>query len=76
MLALSTKSYETKVINYVSNQWQALLLYCDHRIADIDNKVAKRALRSVAQRRETFLFVYVDCDDKGVAAVHVLIGSV
>jgi transposase len=45
LLTLSTQSDTTKAINYMLNQWQALIYYCDDGIAEIDNNVAENALR-------------------------------
>jgi transposase len=73
--ALSVKSDTTKAINYALNQWQALLLYCDHGIADIDNNAAERALRGVALGRKNFLFMGADSGGERAAAMYALIGT-
>lgn len=72
---LSAKSNTTKAINYALNQWQALLLYCDHGIAEIDNNAAERALRSVALGRKNFLFMGADSGGERAAAMYTLIGT-
>lgn len=72
---LSAKSNTTKAINYALNQWQALLLYCDHGIAEIDNNAAERALRSVALGRKNFLFMGADSGGERAAAMYALIGT-
>lgn len=72
---LSAKSDTTKAINYALNQWQALLLYCDHGIAEIDNNAAERALRSVALGRKNFLFMGADSGGERAAAMYALIGT-
>jgi transposase len=36
LLTRSTQSNTTKAINYMLNQWQALVYYCDDGIAEID----------------------------------------
>ena len=72
---LSAKSDTTKAINYALNQWQALLLYCDHGIAEIDNNAAERALRSVALGRKNFLFMGADSGGDRAAAMYTLIGT-
>ncbi len=72
---LSVKSNTTKAINYALNQWQALLLYCDHGIAEIDNNAAERALRSVALGRKNFLFMGADSGGERAAAMYALIGT-
>jgi transposase len=72
---LSAKSDTTKAINYALNQWQALLLYCEHGIAEIDNNSAERALRSVALGRKNFLFMGADSGGDRAAAMYTLIGT-
>ena len=72
---LSAKSDTTKAINYALNQWQALVLYCDHGIAEIDNNAAERALRSVALGRKNFLFMGADSGGERAAAMYALIGT-
>jgi len=51
LLTLSTQSDTTKAINYMLNQWQALIYYCDNGVAEIDNNIAENALRSVLAAR-------------------------
>ncbi len=51
LLTLSTQSETTKAINYMLNQWQALVYYCDDGLAEIDNNIAENALRGVALGR-------------------------
>lgn len=75
LLMLSAKSNTTKAINYALNQWQALLLYCDHGIAEIDNNAAERALRAVALGRKNFLFMGADSGGERAAAMYALIGT-
>lgn len=72
---LSAKSDTTKAINYALNQWQALLFYCEHGIAEIDNNAAERALRSVALGRKNFLFMGADSGGERAAAMYALIGT-
>ena len=72
---LSAKSDTTKAINYALNQRQALLLYCEHGIAEIDNNAAERALRSVALGRKNFLFMGADSGGDRAAAMYTLIGT-
>jgi hypothetical protein len=54
---LSTQSETTKVINYMLNQWQALIYYCDDGVAEIDNNIAENALRGCCLGRKNFLFL-------------------
>ncbi len=72
---LSAKSDTTKAINYALNQWQALLLHCEHGVAEIDNNAAERALRSVALGRKNFLFMGADSGGERAAAMYALIGT-
>ena len=72
---LSAKSDTTKAVNYALNQWQALVLYCDHGIAEIDNNAAERSLRSVALGRKNFLFMGADSGGERAAAMYTLIGT-
>src|SRR5579864_2100697 len=48
---LSAKSDTAKAINYSLNQWEALMLYCDDGVVEIDNNVAENALRCVSLGR-------------------------
>lgn len=73
--SLSAKSDTTRAINYALNQWQALLLYCEHGVAEIDNNAAERALRSVALGRKNFLFMGADSGGERAAAMYTLIGT-
>ncbi len=72
---LSAKSDTTRAINYALNQWQALLLYCEQGVAEIDNNAAERALRSVALGRKNFLFMGADSGGERAAAMYTLIGT-
>ena len=64
-----------KAINYALNQWQALLPYCDHGIAEIDNNAAERTLRGVALGRKNFLFMGADSGGERAAAMYARIGT-
>jgi transposase len=72
---LSAKSDTTRAINYALNQWQALLLYCDDGMAEIDNNAAERALRSVALGRKNFLFMGANSGGERAASMYTLIGT-
>jgi len=52
LLTLSTQSETTKAINYMLNQWQALIDYCDDDVAEIDNNIAENALRLLSWPEE------------------------
>jgi transposase len=75
LLRLSTQSDTTKAINYLLNQWQALIYYCDDGVAEIDNNIAENALRSVCLGRKNFLFLGADSGGERAAAMYALIGS-
>lgn len=75
LLTLSTQSDTTKAINYLLNQWQALVYYCDDGLAEIDNNIAENALRGVALGRKNFMFLGADSGGERAAAMYSLIGS-
>lgn len=75
LLTLSTQSDTTKAINYMLNQWQALLYYCEDGQAEIDNNIAENALRGVALGRKNFMFLGADSGGERAAAMYSLIVS-
>lgn len=75
LLTLSTQSDTTKAINYMLNQWQALIYYCDDGVAEIDNNIAENALRGCCLGRKNFLFFGADSGGERAAAMYSLIGS-
>ena len=75
LLTLSTQSDMTKAINYMLNQWQALIYYCDDGTAEIDNNIAENALRTVCLGRKNFLFLGADSGGERAAAMYGLIGT-
>ena len=75
LLTLSTQSDTTKAINYMLNQWQALIYYCDDGVAEIDNNVAENALRGCCLGRKNFLFFGADSGGERAAAMYGLIGT-
>jgi transposase len=75
LLTLSTQSDTTKAINYMLNQWQALIYYCGDGIAEIDNNIAENALRGCCLGRKNFLFLGADSGGERAAAMYSLIGS-
>jgi transposase len=75
LLTLSTQSDTTKAINYMLNQWQALVYYCDDGIAEIDNNIAENALRGCCLGRKNFLFLGADSGGERAAGMYGLIGS-
>jgi transposase len=75
LLTLSTQSDTTKAINYMLNQWQALMYYCDDGRAEIDNNLAENALRGVALGRKNFMFLGADSGGERAATMYSLIVS-
>jgi transposase len=75
LLTLSTQSDTTKAINYMLNQWQALVYYCEDGRAEIDNNIAENALRGVALGRKNFMFLGADSGGERAAAMYSLIVS-
>lgn len=75
LLTLSTQSDTAKAINYLLNQWQALIYYCDDGLAEIDNNIAENALRGAALGRKNFMFLGADSGGERAAAMYSLIGS-
>lgn len=75
LLTLSTQSDTTKAINYLLNQWQALIYYCDDGVAEIDNNIAENALRGATLGRKNFMFLGADSGGERAAAMYSLIGS-
>ena len=75
LLTLSTQSDTTKAINYLLNQWQALVYYCEDGTAEIDNNIAENALRGVALGRKNFMFFGSDSGGERAAAMYSLIVS-
>ena len=75
LLTLSTQSDTTKAINYMLNQWQALIYYCDDGAAEIDNNIAENALRGCCLGRKNFLFLGADSGGERAAAMYGLICS-
>lgn len=75
LLTLSTQSDTTKAINYMLNQWQALVYYCEDGVAEIDNNIAENALRGCCLGRKNFLFLGADSGGERAAAMYGLIGT-
>ena len=74
-VTLSTQSNTTKAINYMLNQWQALIYYCDDGVAEMDNNIAENALRGCCLGRKNFLFLGADSGGERAAAMYGLIGT-
>ena len=75
LLTLSTQSDTTKAINYLLNQWQALVYYCEDGLVEIDNNIAENALRTCCLGRKNFLFMGADSGGERAATMYSLIVS-
>jgi hypothetical protein len=75
LLTLSLQSDTTKAINYMLNQWDALVYYGENGIAEIDNNIVENALRVVSLGRKNFLFMGADTGGDRAAVMYSLIGS-
>lgn len=75
MLILSTQSDTTKAINYMLDQWRALIYYCEDGRAEIDKNIAENALRCIVLGRKKFMFFGVDSGGELAAATYSLIVS-
>lgn len=75
MQTLSIQSDTSKAVSYLTNQWEALLFYCDDGLAGVDNNIAENALHAAAFGRENFLFAGADSGGVQAASMHSLIGS-
>jgi len=75
LLTLSTQSDTTRAINYLLNQWQALIYYCDDGLAEMDNNIAENALRGCCLGRKNFLFLGADSGGERAAVMYGLIGT-
>jgi|TARA_R100000501_G_scaffold13654_5_gene25103 hypothetical protein len=53
---LSPKSAMAKALAYGRKRWTALTRFLDEGMAEIDNNIAERAMRSVAIGRKNWLF--------------------
>jgi len=63
------------VINYMLNQWHALVHYCEDGTVEIDNNIAENALRRCYLGRKKLLFIRADSGGERAAAMYSLIGS-
>ena len=51
------KSALGKACTYATNQWERLIAYTDHGIAEIDNNLMENAIRPSALGKKNFLFI-------------------
>ena len=49
-------SLTAKAINYTLNQWDTLIVYCEHGVVSISNAAAENAIRPFAVGRRAWLF--------------------
>jgi len=59
-----------KAIAYGTKRWPALFRYIDDRCLEIDNNIAKRALRGVAVGRRNWLFAGSKTGGERAAAIY------
>ncbi|TKI01690.1 IS66 family transposase, partial [Martelella alba] len=72
---LSKKSRLGEAFAYVLNQWQALCYYSDDGLAEADNNIAERALRTVCLGKKNYLFFGSDHGGERGAQLYGLIGT-
>ena len=70
---LSPKSAMAKALAYGRKRWIALTRYLDDGLAEIDNNVAERAMRSVAIGRKNWLFAGSKAGGERAAAIYSVI---
>jgi len=68
---LSPKSAMAKALAYGRKRWDALSLFLDDGVAEIDNNIAERAMRSVAIGRKNWLFAGSKAGGERAAAIDV-----
>lgn len=70
---LSPKSAMAKALAYGRKRWNALTLFLDEGIAEIDNNIAERAMRTVAVGRKNWLFAGSKAGGERAAAIYSVI---
>ena len=70
---LSPKSAMAKALAYGRKRWDALTRYLDEGLAEIDNNIAERAMRSVAIGRKNWLFAGSRAGGERAAAIYSVI---
>ncbi|MAW99217.1 MAG: IS66 family transposase [Sphingomonas sp.] len=70
---LSPKSAMAKALAYGRKRWAALTRYLDEGVAEIDNNIAERAMRSVAIGRKNWLFAGSKAGGERAAAIYSVI---
>ena len=69
------KSPIGKAVTYAINQWQALNVYVDVGMLDIDNNSVERVLRMVAIGRKNWLFAGSEAGAQRAAIIYSLVAS-
>ncbi|KEZ02170.1 hypothetical protein GQ57_30885 [Burkholderia sp. MSh2] len=64
-----------KAIRYALNRWPAFVYCCSDGCAEIDNRIAERALRGVAPGRRNYLLAGADSGGERAATMYSLIGT-
>jgi transposase len=72
---MSRKSDVALAIQYALGRWDALILFCEDGLVEMDNNAAERALRAVALGRKNYLFAGSDSGGERASAIYSLIGS-
>lgn len=70
---LSPKSSMAKALAYGLKRWVALTRFLDEGVAEIDNNIAERAMRSVAIGRKNWLFAGSKAGGERAAAIYSVI---
>ena len=70
---LSPKSAMAKALAYGRKRWDALTRYIDEGMAEIDNNIAERAIRSIAIGRKNWLFAGSKAGGERAAAIYSVI---
>ena len=73
MRRLSPKSAMAKALTYGRKRWIALTRFLDDGLAEIDNNIAERAMRSVAIGRKNWLFAGSKAGGERAAAIYSVI---
>lgn len=66
----SSKSAMAKALTYGRKRWIALTRFLDDGLAEIDNNIAERAMRSVAIGRKNWLFAGSKAGGERAAAIY------
>ena len=70
---LSPKSAMAKALAYGRKRWDALTRYTGEGMAEIDNNIAERAIRSIAIGRKNWLFAGSKAGGERAAAIYSVI---